>query len=203
MRVAVYSRVSSSSQSDEAQLQELLALCARSRWEVVSVYRETVSGTLSAAKRPALARLLVDAKRRKFEKVVVWSADRLGRSMRHLVTVLSEFHDSGIALYSYKQGVDTSSPMGAMLWQFLGIFAEFENGIRRERQAAGIASAKAKGVRFGRRPVKPDVKRKICALRRSGRSINKIARELKVGVGTIMRTLESEKMRNAKELCSK
>lgn len=166
------------------------------------MYRETVSGTLGTAKRPALARLLIDAKRRKFEKVVVWSADRLGRSMRHLVTVLSEFNDSGIALYSYKQGVDTSSPMGAMLWQFLGIFAEFENGIRRERQAAGIALAKTKGVRFGRRPVKPRVKQQICDLRRSGRSINNIARELKVGVGTIMRTLETEKMENAKDYCS-
>ena len=139
MRVAIYCRVSTTQQDDEGQHQELVALCARSGWTVVRTYRETVSGTKGAAQRPALKELLLEARQRKFEKVVVWSADRLARSMRHLVVVLEELHSCEIQLYSYRQGVDTSTPLGNMLWQFLGIFAEFEHGIRRERQAMGIA----------------------------------------------------------------
>ena len=161
MRIAIYSRVSTAQQDDQAQYEELTALCQRSGWEIVRTYREKVSGTKSAADRPELKRLLIEAKQRKFDKVVVWSADRLARSMRHLVNVLGELNDCGVQLFSYKQGVDTSTPMGAMLWQFLGIFAEFENGIRRERQAIGIAKAKERGVRFGRPRISKKLRRDV------------------------------------------
>jgi DNA invertase Pin-like site-specific DNA recombinase len=79
--------------------------------------------------------------------------------------------------------------MGAMLWQFLGIFAEFEHGIRRERQALGIAKAKTNGVRFGRPPVSATKRRQIVQLREQGLAINKIARKLPVGTGSVVRTL--------------
>src|SRR3979490_2405485 len=105
---------------------------------------------MGVAARPQLQKLLLEARQRKFDLVVVWSADRLARSMRHLVAVLSELHDCGVEVFSYAQGVNTGTPMGAMLWQFLGIFAEFEHGIRRERQAIGIARAQKNGVHFGR-----------------------------------------------------
>jgi DNA invertase Pin-like site-specific DNA recombinase len=85
---------------------------------------------------------ILEARQRKFDKVVVWSADRLARSMRHLVNVLAELHACGVEVFSYGQGVDTSTPMGAMLWNFLGIFSEFEHGIRREREVLGISKAK-------------------------------------------------------------
>jgi DNA invertase Pin-like site-specific DNA recombinase len=190
IRVAVYTRVSTSQQSDDAQLQELVALCSRSGWKVVRTYRETISGTKGVDQRPQLKSLLQEARQRQFDKIVVWSADRLARSMRHLVTVLGELNDCGIQIFSYRQGIDTSTPMGAMLWQFLGIFAEFEHGIRRERQAAGIARAKQKGVRFGRPPVPPLKRREIIQLRQQGLAINKIARQLRVGTGSVMRTLQ-------------
>jgi DNA invertase Pin-like site-specific DNA recombinase len=109
--------------------------------------------------------------------------------MRHLVSVLGELHDVDVQIFSYRQGVDTSTPMGAMLWQFLGIFAEFEHGIRRERQAIGIAKAKERGVRFGRPPVSSKRRREIIAMRRQGMAINKIARGLGVGTGSVVRTL--------------
>ncbi len=189
MRIAIYSRVSTAQQDDEAQYEELTTLCQRSGWEIVRTYREKISGTKSAADRPELKRLLIEAKQRKFDKVVVWSADRLARSMRHLVNVLGELNDCGVQLFSYKQGVDTSTPMGAMLWQFLGIFAEFENGIRRERQAIGIAKAKERGVKFGRRRVSQVKQLEIIKLRGDGLGINKIARALGVGTGSVIRTL--------------
>ena len=109
--------------------------------------------------------------------------------MRHLVAVLGELNDRSIHVYSYRQGIDTQTPMGAMLWQFLGIFAEFENGIRQERQALGIARAKAAGVRFGRRPISPEKQREIIALRERGMGINKIGKTLRVGCEAIYRTL--------------
>lgn len=189
VRIALYCRVSTHNQDDAAQYAELVALCKRSSWQVVRTYRETVSGTKAVDARPALRTLLQEARQRQFDKVVVWSADRLARSMRHLVTVLSELHDCGIEVFSYRQGVDTSTPMGAMLWQFLGIFAEFEHGIRRERQAAGIVRAKERGVKFGRPPISPGKRRKIIALRREGLAINKIAKSLRVGTGSVVHTL--------------
>ena len=189
MRVALYCRVSTVSQDDEAQHQELVALCQRSGWDIVRTYRETASGTKGVDHRPELKRLLVEARQRRFDKVVVWSADRLARSMRHLVSVLGELHDVDVQIFSYRQGVDTSTPMGAMLWQFLGIFAEFEHGIRRERQAIGIAKAKERGVRFGRPPISPKRRREIIAMRHQGMAINKIARGLGVGTGTVVHTL--------------
>lgn len=140
--------------------------------------------------RPQLKLLLVEAKQRHFEKVVVWSADRLARSMRHLVNVLSELNGCNVQIFSYRQGVDTSTPMGSMLWSFLGIFAEFEHGIRRERQAIGIAKAKEKGVRFGRPRISWAKRREILALREQGLGINKIARRLRVGTGSVVRTLQ-------------
>jgi DNA invertase Pin-like site-specific DNA recombinase len=109
--------------------------------------------------------------------------------MRHLVNVLGELNGFGVQLFSYKQGVDTSTPMGAMLWQFLGIFAEFENGIRRERQAIGIAKAKERGVRFGRPRRSEKLQREVLALRHQGLGINKIARQLRVGTRSVVRTL--------------
>jgi DNA invertase Pin-like site-specific DNA recombinase len=193
MRIAIYSRVSTAQQSDEAQYGELLALCERSGWELVGSYREKISGVRSAEDRAQLKRLLCDARKRAFDKVVVWSADRLGRSMRHLVSVLGELNDLGIHVFSYRQGIDTETPMGAMLWQFLGIFAEFENTIRKERQALGIAKAKAAGVRFGRPAISREKQKQIIALRAHGMGINKIGRTLGVGCEAIYRTLGMNK----------
>ena len=152
MKVAVYVRVSTNQQNDEAQYEELEQLCQRSDWEIVSVYRETVSGTKAADERKELNRMLRDARLRRFEKVVVWSVDRLGRSMKHLVSVLAELKDIGVNVFSFKQGIDTHTPMGSMLFQFVGIFAEFENEMRKERQAIGITKAKPKGVNKGGKP---------------------------------------------------
>jgi DNA invertase Pin-like site-specific DNA recombinase len=111
--------------------------------------------------------------------------------MRHLVNVLHELHACGVEVFSFRQGVDTSTPMGAMLWQVLGIFAEFEHNIRRERQAIGIANAKARGVHFGRPPVSKIKRRQILELRQLGLGINKIARQLRVGTGSVIETLKA------------
>ena len=94
--------------------------------------------------------MMIDASRRKFEKVVVWSVDRIGRDMKHLVSVLSQMKDLNVDLYSYKQGIDTSTTMGSSFFHMVGIFAELENNMRRERQIVGIRRALDNGAKFGR-----------------------------------------------------
>lgn len=192
LQVAIYSRVSSKSQDDSLQLYDLKGLCDRSGWTVASIYREKISGLTSANDRIALRELLISARQRQFEKVVVWSVDRLGRSMPQLISTLTELNACGVHLVSFRQGIDTSTPMGSMLWQFLGIFAEFEHSIRKERQAAGIARAKEKGVKFGRPSISQSKRRDILALRCQGLGINKIAARLKVGSGTVVKAISEQ-----------
>ena len=111
MNVAIYVRVSTQQQTTENQLLELYEVCERNDWTVVEEYNETVSGTKGQTDREELNRMMIDASRRKFEKVVVWSVDRIGRDMKHLVSVLSQMKDLNVDLYSYKQGIDTSTTM--------------------------------------------------------------------------------------------
>ena len=115
LNVAVYVRVSTSGQTTENQLIELSEVCDRNKWHITNVYNETISGTKGVDERDELNRLLQDATRKKFDKIVVWSVDRLGRSMKHLVNVLSQMKDVGVDVYSYKQGIDTSTTMGSCL----------------------------------------------------------------------------------------
>ena len=141
MKVAIYVRVSTQHQTTENQLVELHEVCDRNDWEIVEEYNETISGTKGINERTELNRLLIDAGRKKFDKVVVWSVDRVGRSMKHLVTVLSQLKDLGCDIYSYKQAIDTSTTMGSSFFHMVGIFAEVENNIRKERQKIGIRRA--------------------------------------------------------------
>jgi len=184
MKVAMFVRVSTIQQTTENQLLELYEVCERNDWTVVEEYNETVSGTKGVNDRKELERMLKDASRKKFDKVVIWSVDRLGRSMKHLVSVLSQLKDLDIDIYSYKQGIDTSTTMGSSFFHMVGIFAELENNMRRERQIVGIKRALKDGVKFGRKDVvDEDKKYKIWQLTTKGKSIRAIAKEVGISVG--------------------
>ena len=184
MRVAIYVRVSTHQQTTQNQLIELYEVCERNDWTVVEEYNETVSGTKGIEDRTELNRLLTDASRKKFDKVVVWSVDRVGRSMKHLVSVLSQLKDLEVDIYSYKQGIDTSTTMGASFFHMVGIFVELENNMRRERQVIGIKRALSQGVRFGRKDVvDEDMEYQIYQLRTKGKSIRAIAKQVGISVG--------------------
>ena len=186
MNVAIYVRVSTQQQTTENQLLELYEVCERNDWTVVEEYNETVSGTKGQSDREELNRMMIDASRRKFEKVVVWSVDRIGRDMKHLVSVLSQMKDLNVDLYSYKQGIDTSTTMGSSFFYMVGIFAELENNMRRERQIVGIRRALENGAKFGRKSKLNDVTiSAISSMSDEGQSIRKIAKELNLGVGTV------------------
>lgn len=129
-------------------------MARRSGSEIVGVYEDAgISGARGRDKRPGFDRLLKDATARKINMIAAWSVDRLGRSLQHLVGFLIDLQALGCDLYLHQQALDTSTPSGRAMFQMCGVFAEFERGMIRERVNAGLARAKERGTRLGRRPV--------------------------------------------------
>ena len=186
IRAAIYLRVSTDGQTTENQRLELEKVAYQSGWDIVEVYSDNgVSGSKGRDQRPEFDRLCKDATRRKFDVVMSWSVDRLGRSLPDLVTFLGELHALGVDLYLNQQGIDTTTPAGKAMFQMMGVFAEFERSMIQERVKAGLARAKANGVTLGRPRVVDDVRDQVLAAKESGLSIRKIATQLDVSVGTV------------------
>jgi DNA invertase Pin-like site-specific DNA recombinase len=192
-RVAIYLRVSTSKQETSNQRRELEAVAARSGWQVVKVYEDAgISGAKGRDKRPGLDALMKAVNAREFDMVAAWSVDRLGRSLTDLLGILQGLHDKGVDLFLHQQGLDTSTTAGKAMFQMLGVFAEFERGIIRERVNAGLALARANGTRLGRRPVKPAVEARIRQLRAKGDGILKIGRTLGIGTSVVQRVVSED-----------
>src|SRR5713226_9246868 len=141
---------------------------------------------------PGLDAMLKAVNAREFDMVAAWSVDRLGRSLTDLLGILQGLHDKGVDLFLHQQGLDTSTTAGKAMFQMLGVFAEFERGIIRERVNAGLARAKAKGTKLGRRSVKPSVEARIRELRAEGLGILKIGKTLRVGTSVVQRVFKQE-----------
>ena len=192
-KVAIYTRVSTLDQTIDNQLIELRDHCSRMGWEVVKEYAdEGLSGTLSRDKRPALNSLIKDAYRKRFDSVVCWDISRIGRSMKELVLFLSDMKDRGIGICSVRQGFDTSTSMGEMMFQFVGILSSWEREMIRERTLAGLDRAKREGKTLGRRKVTNDnMTAKILELRNEKKSIRDIASDVGVSRGTVSNVLKA------------
>jgi DNA invertase Pin-like site-specific DNA recombinase len=191
-RAAIYARVSTRNghQDPEVQLLALRQVAERAGWQVVEEYIDHgISGAKGRDQRPAFDGLMKDATRRRFDVVMAWSVDRLGRSLQDLVAFLGEVHAQGVDLYLDRQGVDTTTPGGKALFQMMGVFAEFERAMIRERVCAGLDKARAQGKRLGRPQVAPAVEDAIRTARAAGKGQLAIARELGVGVSTVRRVL--------------
>jgi len=187
-KVAIYTRVSTLDQTIDNQLIELRDHCSKMGWEIVKEYAdEGLSGALSRDKRPALNSLIKDAYRKKFDSVICWDISRIRRSMKELVLFLSDMKDRGVGICSVRQGFDTSTSMGEMMFQFVGILSSWE----RERTLAGLERAKRDGKTLGRRKVTNDeVTAKIIELRTAKKSIRDIASEVGVSRGTVSNVLK-------------
>lgn len=175
-RAGIYVRVSTGEQSTTMQERELKESAERRGWNV-KVYRDSAQ---SGAKenRPGLSDLLSEVRRRRIDVVMVWSLDRLARSLRQLLSLAEEFHALGVDLCSHKQAIDTASPAGRLTYQVLGAVAEFEREMLRERVRSGLAQARRAGKRIGR----PALRRfsrseveKIRALRSQGTSVRRLS----------------------------
>ena len=189
-RVAIYIRVSTSKQDTENQLRELSAVADRSGWEIWKVYEDAgISGAKGRDQRPGLEAMMKAVNAREFDMVAAWSVDRLGRSLTDLLGILQDLQEKGVDLFLHQQGLDTSTTAGKAMFQMLGVFAEFERGIIRERVNAGLARARAKGTKLGRRPVEHSVEVRIRELRADGDGILKIGRKLGVGTSVVQRVI--------------
>jgi DNA invertase Pin-like site-specific DNA recombinase len=187
VRAAAYHRVSRADQNPELQQDEVAELIERRGWALARSYTdEGVSG--SRDRRPELDQLLADARRRKFDLLVVWRADRLFRSLRHMVVTLDELAALGVGFVSVTEPFDTSTPSGRLLLHLVSAMAEFERSILIERTKAGLAAAIRRGVKVGRPRVEFDVDR-ARALRVEGKTYRQVAAELGVGAATVHRAL--------------
>ena len=191
-KVVIYARVSTLDQTVDNQLIELRDHCSKMGWEIVKEYTdEGLSGTLSREKRPALNAMINDGYRKKFDTVVCWDISRIGRSMKELVLFLSDMKDRDIGICSVRQGFDTSTSMGEIMFQFVGILSSWEREMIRERTLAGLERAKSEGKTLGRRKVTNDtMTTKILELRTAKKSIREIASEVGVSRGTVSNVLK-------------
>jgi DNA invertase Pin-like site-specific DNA recombinase len=188
-RAALYLRVSTGEQTTDNQHRELEEVASRSGWNIVEVYEDAgISGAKGRDKRPAFDRLCKDASRRKFDVVMAWSVDRLGRSLQDLVGFLDELRGLKVDLFLHKQGMDTTTPGGRMLFQMCGVFAEFERAIISERVRSGLARVKERGPAKGKKAIgrprqdNPKLAERVRVMREAGTGYVKIARTL--GIGT-------------------
>jgi DNA invertase Pin-like site-specific DNA recombinase len=187
MKVAIYVRVSTAEQNADLQQTELNEYASFRKWQIAGVYSDIISGAKD--KRPALDRLMADAKRGKFDVVAVWRFDRFARSTSHLLRALEEFAALGIDFVSLKESIDTSTPTGKMIFTVLAAVAELERCTIRERVIAGQKAAKRRGVRFGRPQVQVDTQ-EVAALRKQGKSWREIALQVGTSEDTLLRRMQ-------------
>ena len=184
MRAALYARVSTADQTCENQMLELRGYVAARGWTGTEFIDSGISGAKD--KRPALDQLLIAVRRRKVDVVVVWSLDRLGRSLRHLIALLDEFQGTGVGFISLREGLDCTTPAGRLQWQIIGAISEFERARIQERVKAGLARAKAQGTRLGRPRRRIDAERLATV---AGLPAREAARRLGVPRSTVQRWL--------------
>jgi len=187
-RAALYVRVSTDHQSVENQIRDLRQVAERRGWQVVETYSDSgISGAKGRDKRPGLDRMLNDANRRRFDIVLAWAIDRLGRSLIDLLGTIQHLEACGVDLYLDQQAIDTTTPMGKLVFQVTGAFAEFERSMIRQRVKAGLRRAVARGTQLGRPRIAMDLEKAILDSLKTGTGMIKAARQHGVGVGTVQR----------------
>ena len=184
-RAAIYARASTDKQTVENQITELRRVADAREWEIVELYTDAgISRAKRGDKRPAFDRLCNDASKGRFDIVMSWSVDRLGRSLQELVAFLSELHSAEVDLYLNQQRVDTSTRTGRAIFQTMGVFAELERAMTIARITAGLDRAKAKGRRPGPRSLPPIIVSKVRDALAKGATIRQAADIGGVGVAT-------------------
>ncbi len=187
-KVAIYVRVSTKDQSVGMQLNDLERYSKERGLNIFKVYEDNgVSGTKET--RPALSSLMDDARKRKFDVVLVWRFDRFARSTKHLVNALYEFRNLGIDFISYQENIDTSSPLGEAIFTIISAMSKLERDIIAERVKGGLRKARANGKRLGRPESEVDTD-KIVEYKKQGKSIREIAKEMGIHRSKVERTLK-------------
>jgi DNA invertase Pin-like site-specific DNA recombinase len=187
-RAALYTRVSTDRQTVENQVTALRQIAERRGWEVIEQYSDArISGAKGRNQRPGLDAMLKDAQRRKFDVVMAWAIDRLGRSLIDLLGTIQTLEACGVDLYLDQQAIVTTTPAGRLMFQVTGAFAEFERTLIRERVNAGLKRAVAAGKTLGRPRISDGIERLIRKHLKAGTGIVTTARRVGCGVGTVAR----------------
>jgi DNA invertase Pin-like site-specific DNA recombinase len=191
-RAAIYARVSTGEQDTGNQIHALQLVAERHGWTIVEIFEDAgISGAKGRDQRPAVDRMMRAVARREFDVVMAWSLDRLGRSLQHLLTLLAELEAKQVDLYLDRQGVDTTTPGGRALFQMMGVFAEFERAMIRERVKVGLARAAARGAKLGRPQIPMRKEYQIREAKAEGLSIRQVAARCGVSIGTAHRVCSS------------
>jgi DNA invertase Pin-like site-specific DNA recombinase len=186
-RAAVYLRVSTLDQHPETQLYDLQQLAAQRDYQIVEQYTDKVSG--AKARRPGLDEMMQDARRGRFDVVMVWASDRLARSVKHFLEVLDELNRINVEFVSFREQIDTGGPLGrAIIVIIIGVVAELERNLIIERVRAGMRRAKLEGRHIGRKPLDLD-RIGILRDRTQGQSLGQLAKSYRVSRATIHRVL--------------
>jgi len=188
IRAAIYARVSTGHQDVEMQISELRQVAGQRGWKIVDTYiDEGISGSVES--RPALDKLMADARAGRIDLVVCWKLDRLGRSLQHLLALLDELSVINVGFVSVRDsGIDTTTATGKLMLKLIGAFAEYERSMIRERVKAGVDRAKAKGIALGRPRREFDV-RAALALMEQGHGLKSMSRILNIPRSTIRQRL--------------
>jgi DNA invertase Pin-like site-specific DNA recombinase len=186
-RAALYCRVSTGDQHLETQLLDLREMAKQRGLEIVREYTDVISGAKS--KRPGLDSLMSDARRHRFDVVLVAAFDRIARNVRHFLEVLDELNHLNIQFISLRESVDTGGPLGRALLTIIGAIAELERSLIVERVKAGMRRAKLEGRRIGRTPLNID-RQQVVEDRRSGMSLTKVARNHHISRASVCRLVK-------------
>lgn len=186
-KAALYLRVSTLDQHPETQLHDLRILAAQRGFEIVNEYTDKISG--AKAKRPGLDQLLADARRGRFDVVMVWAFDRLARSVRHFLEVLDELNHLQIEFVSFRENIDSGGPLGRALVVIIGAIAELERNLIIERVRAGMRRAKLEGRQIGRRPLDVD-RAAVLRDRQRGMSLKDVAKAHRISKSSVCRVLK-------------
>ena len=185
-RAVIYTRVSTIDQHPETQLYDLREMAKQRGYEIVREHGDKISG--AKQKRPGLDQLLADARRHKFDTVLVWAFDRMARSVRHFLEILDELNHLGIEFVSFRENIDTGGPLGRAMIVIVGAIAELEKNLIVERVRAGMRRARLEGRQIGRSPLKID-RAQLIDDRRSGMSLSQVARKHRVSRATVCRLM--------------
>ena len=192
-KTAIYMRVSTSLQTTDNQLVALQEYATRMNYEITSIYKdEGISGVKNQNQRPALNAMMKDVVKGKFSQILIYDISRLGRSLKDLVNILNDFNQSKVRLIFIQNGIDTSNSTGQMMFQLLGVFAEWERQTIVDRVNAGLVRAKQNGKKLGRpTTINDSVISAVKLLRNQNIGIRKISSQLRIGVGTVMKIISN------------
>ena len=192
MRVVKYQRVSTTHQEVENQTSSIDKQIELLGWNVVGEYKETISGTKSRDTRPQLRQLIQDSRKRKFDRVIVYSLDRLGRSVVDVINTINELEEVGVHIFVVKNSIDTSTSQGKLFTYFCSIFGEMERDMIVSRQKESIKRIREKGGKWGRgNLLSQDTREQIVQLKQEGMTYRNICKELGVSLGSVQHTLKS------------